>query len=320
VAKAPKRAGVGTIVVRREEEGGHGHHGGAWKVAYADFVTAMMAFFLLMWLLNATTQEQRRGIADYFSATPATVRGGSTTSNPWGGKSVFEQGTSLSDRGAVPVMTSSAPPADAEDEETDTVAVKVVHSAQGTEENQAGPDSVEQPGAPPRAPAATGAGRGESTAAELEAASRAIREAILADPALKTLAGQVKIEVTPDGLRIQIVDSDGSPMFAPGSAVPSPRLRGLMHRIVPVIGRLPGAVTLDGHTDASPAAGATDNWDLSAERANAARRLLLADRIPAARIVRVTGHADREPLLAAQPLAPANRRISLTVARSAPKA
>jgi chemotaxis protein MotB len=124
-----KRGGdKGVTIIKREEVVAGGHHGGAWKVAYADFVTAMMAFFLLMWLLNATTDKQRRGLADYFSPTTIQARGASGTGQPLGGKSVFEDGPAVSDRGTVSVMNEHAAPVDVEDDGSDTVATKVIHA------------------------------------------------------------------------------------------------------------------------------------------------------------------------------------------------
>src|SRR5271168_3966674 len=117
-----------TIIIRREEVIEAGHHGGAWKVAYADFVTAMMAFFLLMWLLNATTEAQRRGLADYFSPTIATARGTSGDGQPLGGHSPFDDGPALSDRGTLVTMNANAPPVDVDDDGSDKVVTKTVHS------------------------------------------------------------------------------------------------------------------------------------------------------------------------------------------------
>ena len=131
---AKKSDKKGITIIRKEEVIAGGHHGGAWKVAYADFVTAMMAFFLLMWLLNATTEAQRRGLADYFSPTLASARGTSGSGKPFGGHSPFEDGPAISDRGTMVTMNANAPPVDVEDDNSDTPVFRSVHS-QATDPN-----------------------------------------------------------------------------------------------------------------------------------------------------------------------------------------
>src|SRR5579859_4995695 len=129
----------GTVIIKRIKKGGHGgHHGGAWKVAYADFVTAMMAFFLLMWLLNATTEAQRRGLADYFSPMNVLSRNNSGTGQPFGGHTPYDQGTMASDRGADPVMQGKAPPPPDEDIESDQSSVGRTPSPTEGQATQAG--------------------------------------------------------------------------------------------------------------------------------------------------------------------------------------
>ena len=149
-----------------------------------------------------------------------------------------------------------------------------------------------------------------------QAAAEQIREAVRSDPALAGLANQLAIDLTPEGLRIQILDEDRSPMFATGSAVPNDRARQLLQKVAPVLVRLPEAISLSGHTDSTPfRGGERTNWELSAERANATRRLLLEAGLPEYRIRNVTGNADRDPLLPQDPLAAANRRIAIVVLR-----
>ena len=340
--RGDKQNGKGpTIVIRREEVVEGGHHGGAWKVAYADFVTAMMAFFLLMWLLNATTEEQRKGLADYFSPNNIMSRASSGTGQPFGGNSATVKGPLASDRGAVQITHGKAPvPAKSEITMSGTAAGGVTASPErsgnqmgtiqaslapvpkaardGADSKGAGTPASSGPADSVRAPtpAEIRAERARSEKAQFESAAEQIREAVRADPALAELAGQLAIDMTPEGLRIQILDEERSPMFTSGSAVPNDRARQLLQKVAPVLAKLPEAVSLSGHTDATPFRGAErSNWELSTERANATRRLLVEAGLPESRIRNVTGNADRDPLLPGDPLAAANRRIAIVVLR-----
>ena len=329
------------IIIRKEEVVEGGHHGGAWKVAYADFVTAMMAFFLLMWLLNATTQEQRAGLADYFSPNSITSRNASGFGAPFGGLTPNLDGSLASDRGAVQVTPGPTRPIMGPDdsEEDDaapskprtngpsllTVAQDGVSAAQASHVQTTAPDASPSPAArvaPPVAKdPATEAEREGRERAAFERAAEQIREAVRSDPALAGLAKQLAIDITPEGLRIQILDEDRQPMFGFGTSALNDRARSLMAKVAPVLLRLSQPVAIDGHTDAAPYRGGDrSNWDLSAERANATRRLLTDAGLPEARIRSVAGHADRDPLLPAEPLAAANRRIAVLVLRDRPAA
>ncbi|PWS38300.1 hypothetical protein DFH01_03145 [Falsiroseomonas bella] len=343
-----------TIVLKKVEEGGHGHHGGAWKVAYADFVTAMMAFFLLMWLLNATTEEQRRGIADYFA--PTNVLGRSTTGSgePFGGRTPHASEQMTQDTGAVRVERGPLPVLpDVETEDDSTVVARPVPMREGPEgedeENDprrvrtaradAPPGDVAQEAREWDAPRARRAdGTGEATdprnlsdaelraeherreRAAFEQAAEEIRRMVAGDPALAELGRQLRIEQVPEGLRIQLLDADGQPMFALGGAAPNERARQLIARVAQVAARLPNAIAITGHTDATPFRGGGDrsNWDLSAERANATRRLLAEAGLAEGRIRSVAGYAERQPLLPDQPTAAANRRVAITLLREPP--
>lgn len=374
----------GGIVIRKEEVVEGGHHGGAWKVAYADFVTAMMAFFLLMWLLNATTEEQRKGLADYFS--PLNVLGHNATGNgrPFGGHTPFDQGAMVSDRGAAKVLVGNSPPAppDAEEEDGDQQAQSRVNrrdtpnpdldpdedsAIPGRDGNSAvkgvatrGASGVQRLGMQQAGLAKSGdlqaggaasgdahggeAARGEASPGEARAreaapgnatavneaafkaemerrekaefnrAAEQIREAVRADPALADLGKQLAIDMTPQGLRVQLLDADKVPMFPSGSSALSDRARALLQKVAPVLQRLPESISIAGHTDATPYRGVDKtNWELSTERANATRRLLVESGVGDARIRTVTGNADRDPLLPADPFAAANRRIAIVV-------
>ena len=367
-----KEGGATTIVLKREEAAGHGHHGGAWKVAYADFVTAMMAFFLLMWLLNATSEEQRRGLADYFA--PANVFGKSTsgTGQPFGGKTLNSEGELASDagairveRGPVPVrldiededgeapLTQTAPEPGAPPAETVARAEQPEARDIGTDEArpelagaaaaaraaaadrrpgrsrsplppppaQHAAEAASQPGAAaadaaapaPEAPAAVRARLAEAAQrAEQHWRERALfdrvaaelRWAVREDPDLADLARQLVVEQVPEGLRIQILDADRQPMFASGKAVLIDRARLLVQKVAQVAARLPNGLSVAGHTDASPfrwGNGERGNWELSADRANAVRRVLLEGGVSEARLQSVMGHADRVPLCPPSP-------------------
>ncbi len=335
--------GKTTIVIRKEEVVEGGHHGGAWKVAYADFVTAMMAFFLLMWLLNATTEEQRRGIADYFSPHNEMARTTSGYGAIFGGRTPNSDGSLASDRGAVQVLNGKPMPnlmVDDDDAgditaETPVTRFQVDGVPRGSTADAApekpvdggkGGTKPERPGQTRDTPAAP---TDKDIAADLERLERStfdraaqqIRDTIAADPSLSDLARQLLIDVTPEGLRVQLVDAERQAMFATGSAVPNERARSVMAKITPILLKLPEQISVTGHTDATPYKGADrTNWDLSADRANATRRLLLEAGLPESRIRSVAGMADRDPLVTDDKLAAANRRIAIVVLRDKPVA
>ncbi len=327
-----------TIIIRRNEVVEGGHHGGAWKVAYADFVTAMMAFFLLMWLLNATTLEQKRGLADYFSPTShlSTVTSGSGA--PFAGKTPNADGTMISDKGAVELATTQPYPVVEDDDTGDMPAQQEPSKNPGT----APRPSASEGGARAGTSAAEGgarAGREQSEAkvqaakeavkqralraerdriekVEFERAATQIRDAVAADPGLADIAKQLQIGITQEGLRIQLLDADRTPMFNTGSAALNDRARSVLAKISPVLLRMSEPLAIAGHTDATPYKGGDKtNWDLSAERANATRRLLVDAGLPEARLRSVTGNADRDPLIVNDPLAAGNRRISIVLLR-----
>lgn len=327
------------IIIRKEEVVEGGHHGGAWKVAYADFVTAMMAFFLLMWLLNATTEEQRIGLADYFSPNNLMARNNSGSGQPFGGTTPNTVGSMASDRGAVQLMkVKPTPMLEMEEDDGATPATPVAKRDSGPGPGEAG--QAETVAAGPgeatavasvqlRLPSPTGLTasgptasreerRAEQERAAFEHAAEQIRDAVRTDPALADIARQLVIDITPEGLRIQIMDEDRRPMFPSGSAQMAERARALLAKVAPVLLRLPEQIAIDGHTDAAAYRG-TDrtNWELSAERANATRRILGELGLPDDRFSSVTGHANRQPLIKEDPLAAANRRIAIMVLRRA---
>ena len=339
------QSGGDLIVVRREEGGGHAHHGGAWKVAYADFVTAMMAFFLLMWLINATTEEQRRGIADYFNPSNVLSRSESGSGRPFGGQTPNDDASMMSTSGTIQMQPGKRPVVmDIEEDDSQTPAERVPRreGPVGKEDDENArlvlrtpPGALAGPEQPRGGPAAEPSPeqRPENVGeAELrqelakreresfEAAAEQIREAVRSDPALADLNRQLLIEQTPEGMRIQLVDADRQPMFALGGAAPNDRARSLLLRVAQVIQRLPNNISIAGHTDSTPfrGGGERSNWDLSTERANVTRRLLIDAGVADNRIRNLTGHAERDLLIPEQPTAAANRRVSITLISQAP--
>ncbi len=311
------------IIVKKIKKGGGGHHGGAWKVAYADFVTAMMAFFLLLWLLNATTEEQKRGIAEYF--TPVTAFAPESVSQSASGSDGVLGGRTLTSEGALANDTSP-------------VGVTVSLPGASQDEGELREDPVENPtdgskageGQQRAADPADASRSGDATetdqlAQELEgerfeAAETELRQAIEAVPDLADFAKNLVVDQTPEGLRIQIIDQEGRSMFASGSAEMYPHTQRLLALVTNAIDELENPVAIKGHTDATPFAADNgySNWELSTDRANSSRRALIAAGLPANRIASVVGRADQEPFIKEDPFSPRNRRISIILLRQTP--
>ncbi|WP_375284981.1 MULTISPECIES: flagellar motor protein MotB [Marinicauda] len=290
------------IIIKKVKKGGHdGHHGGAWKVAYADFVTAMMAFFLLMWLIATADPEQKRGIADYFA--PASV---SPTNSGSGG---VLAGTEFGDEGvrgpgSASVVERLAP---------ESVRNENVRQQQSTESSS---DADDQPDVSQDALANALARR---EAAEFESAEMSLRQALQDMPELAELSRHIIVDETPEGLRIQLIDEEGRSMFQPGAVEPNERAVVLLRAVAEVAERLPNRLSISGHTDASPAgANSLSNWQLSASRANAALEILNDAGIAEHRIAEVSGKASSEPLFPDDPYLAGNRRLSIILLREAP--
>jgi chemotaxis protein MotB len=268
-----------------------GHHGGAWKVAYADFVTAMMAFFLLMWLINTTSPEQKRGIADYFA--PASV-----SQAPSGAGGILS-GTALGDdgvksNGSAGVIDKLAPQAPKDTSQSG----KSVDSAS----TQALRDAL--------------AKRDE---AAFQSAAQSLRQAMQDMPELAELSKQVLIDQTPEGLRIQLVDQEGRSMFETGSAKPSDRAKILLRAVAKIAARLPNRITISGHTSANTNGTKSQaDWPLSSARADASRQIMQETGIDPDRIYQVSGKATSDPLFPDDPTLPGNRRIAIVLLREAP--
>ncbi|MGH6870853.1 MAG: flagellar motor protein MotB [Rhizomicrobium sp.] len=299
-------AADGPVIVKRVKKGDHGgHHGGAWKVAYADFVTAMMAFFLLMWLINTTTPEQKRGIADYFAAQSISQTS-SGSGGVLGGKVVGQDGVRAG--GVVSIYDKTTPSAPSDPTHSKDPAQKRGGSTDAT--GQAPASQVQSDDHLQRAVPS-------SQDRDFESAAESIRQAMQESPDIAALSRQVIVDQTPEGLRIQLVDQDGKPMFQPGSTEPMPYTKKLLETVAKVIDRLPNRVSISGHTSGSDGSGAA-NWEISAARANAARAIITGAGVQQDRIYEVAGKAGSEPLLPEDPNASANRRLSIVLMREAP--
>jgi len=280
-----------TIIIKRIKKGGHGgHHGGAWKVAYADFVTAMMAFFLLMWLINTTSPEQKRGIADYFA--PASVS--ETTSGSGGilgGAALASSGAKSSgSKDVIEALAPEAPP-----NVTDT----------GQSQNQSQNSSA--------------GSQDKADDAALTSAAQSLKQAMQDMPELTELSKQIIVDQTPEGLRVQLVDQEGRSMFKENSAEPNDRAKVLLQAVAKVVNKLPNRITIAGHTSASPSGDKpSSDWALSSARADTSRQILQAAGVDADRIYQVAGKAASDPLYPDDPLLPGNRRITIVLLREAP--
>ena len=255
-------------------------HGGAWKIAYADFVTAMMAFFLLMWLLGSTSEGDKKGLSDYFSAPlKVSMMGGSgagaSTSVITGGGSDLTQKSGQ-------LRTGNG---------QDTLSKKAMAEAVKTEV-------------------------AKQDAKKLAALSAKISALISSNPKLSEFTSQIRLDTTPDGLQIQIVDDQKRPMFDSGSAMVKPYMREILREIGAALNGVENKISLDGHTDRSPYSSADrgySNWELSSDRANASRRELVVAGMPDDKLARVVGLASSNLLDAENPFSPTNRRISIIV-------
>ncbi|MDQ1077559.1 flagellar motor protein MotB [Pseudoroseomonas cervicalis] len=278
-------------VIIKKHHGDHDdEHGGQWKIAYADFVTAMMAFFLVMWLLSSTTESQREGIAQFFTASSILdLPSGNGTLD--GGRSVLIAGDSRQDSLTQVEDGGARPESQGGETANDGAAAQAAPQQQ-----EAMRDPIERQ-------------RFDALKAEMERQMRA--------DALREFSQNIQLEMTPEGLRLQIFDRDGQPMFNPGATEPTPRLLRILEVVGSVLASVPNEVVVAGHTDGqSFQRGNYGNWELSADRANAARRVLERSGVRPARLFRVEAKAAVEPLLAEAPNDPRNRRIAVTVLRS----
>ncbi|AWH16305.1 motility protein MotB [Stenotrophomonas sp. ZAC14D2_NAIMI4_7] len=270
-----------TVIVRKVKKAGHGgHHGGSWKVAYADFVTAMMAFFLVLWLMASTSKPERAAISEYFR-NPSPLAGQSPTPAPGmagpGGAS-----TSMIKLGGATDLSRG--------------------NSNDPFQNQK--QAMQQP-----------VDQQQRDKQQLEALMKELQEAISRSQALEPFKDQLLLDLTPEGLRIQIVDKQNRPMFDLGSASLKPYTQQILHELAEYLNHVPNRISLTGHTDitAYSAARGYGNWELSADRANAARRALVDGGLEDSKITRVVGLSSSVLFDKVDPQNPINRRISIVV-------
>ncbi|MCC6598927.1 MAG: flagellar motor protein MotB [Alphaproteobacteria bacterium] len=285
------------IIIKRIKKGG-GHHGGAWKVAYADFVTAMMAFFLLLWLLNVTTEEQKKAISNYFDPThPKVSQAESGAGGVLGGLSVAPKGSMVSN--VQPITTPQ-------------VSGSALNNRKKSEQDpKISPEKAKESAKKTLEKAKEILRKNEE--ARMKKAEQALKKAIEENPELKALKDNLLIDMTPEGLRIQVIDQEGRPMFPSGSAQMFKNTETLLHKVGEIIREQPNEISIRGHTDSVPYGARADytNWELSADRANSSRRVLLEGGFPPKRIHDVVGKSDTEHLVPDDPKAARNRRISV---------
>ena len=265
------------IIIKRVKKGEHGHHGGAWKIAYADFMTAMMAFFLLMWLLGSTAKGDLQGIAAYFnSPLKVAMNGGEGSGNS--SSIIPGGGTDLSK------IHGQVKRSDADDKDVSRKSMRER--------------------------------RAEQDAQRIKALRAKIDAMITSNATLNEYKSQIRMDVTPDGLQIQIVDEQNRPMFDIGSAIVKPYMRDILREVGSALGGVENRISLAGHTDAAPYGSGEkgySNWELSTDLANASRRELVAAGMPNDKLARVVGLASSDLLLPNDPRAAQNRRITITV-------
>jgi chemotaxis protein MotB len=267
------------IVIKRVVRSS-GHHGGAWKVAYADFVTAMMALFLLMWLMGAATKEEKAAISEYFN-NPSAEMGTSPTPKPGGMEGPGGASTSPIDLGGSGNEPTVIAP---------TLAAQTQSATEQVQEKQ------------------------QQEKAAMQAVADKLEQAMRNNAALAPFRDHLLIDMTPEGLRIMIVDRANRPMFDVGSAELLPGSRNILQEIAELANQLPNRLSITGHTDARPFINPKyGNWELSADRANAARRELIADGLDPSKIAKVVGLASSQPFESKDPMAPINRRIAIIV-------
>ncbi|MBU1332322.1 MAG: flagellar motor protein MotB [Gammaproteobacteria bacterium] len=275
------------IIVKRVKKVAGGHHGGAWKIAFADFATAMMAFFLVMWLMTSATPEQKKLISGYFQ-DPV---GFSESASPY-----------VIDLGGTPTPAPDKtlnPESEPDSQALDTDSKEATDQPDQAQIDAAQAESIAE----------------EVERERLELLLQELQNKVEEDPQLQRFKDQILFEITQDGLRIQIMDAENRPMFASGSSQLQPYFEDILLALVDTIKAVPNKISISGHTDAKPFAGAGDfgNWELSANRANAARRVLIAGGYEEDQLARVVGYASSALFDRQDPLNPVNRRIDITV-------
>jgi chemotaxis protein MotB len=293
---------VAPIIIKKIIKGGHGHHGGAWKVAYADFVTAMMAFFLLMWLINATSPEQKRGLADYFTPTIGIkdsmgigFQGGKMKSSKPGksNRDTTDPGVVVGRIAQGPVNAPPAPKT-----QTNTEAGE---SSNDTETVVEKGETLDQ----------------TADIEEFKSTEEQVKQMIEKDPDIKEYQNDIIVTQTPEGMKIDLIDDRKKPMFEKDGALLTDAGKKVLDSMAVVISKTPNNISIHGHTDAASAVPNPQytNWELSADRANSARRFLVTTQLEPERVLKVIGQADKELLMPQEPTNPRNRRITILVMR-----
>jgi len=279
-----------TIIIKKVKKAGHAHHGGAWKIAYADFVTAMMAFFLLMWLISMTTQEQKVGLAEYFA--PAAL---SPASSGAGG---IMYGTALDTTGNKPSTPNEAETGTADRDDKDRPTTRPGRSS---ELDPSRPDASVQANV---------------------TAMASLRQALQTMPDIAELSHNVVIEATKDGVNVSLTDENGRSMFRDGSVAPYERTRRVLETLAPTLRQLTNRLTITGHTStARPGSGpGAEPWNLTAGRALAVREILSSAGVPNDNFASVVGRADTEPVFPDDPYIASNRRVTITLHNASPPA
>jgi len=291
------------IIIKKVKKAAHAHHGGAWKIAYADFVTAMMAFFLLLWLISMTTPEQKQGLADYF-APPNVSESTSGAGGVMGGAALDNNGAKTT--GPAPnTMEEVATPPKSDEPGTHNAALS---GNNGTEGNKYDPVR--------RSEEELQSMKDE----DFHSAATSIRQAWRAMPEITQIEDNLLVEETPEGLNIMIVDQAGRPMFPEGSKYPYEVTRKAIAAIAPVLQQLPNQIVISGHTAAG---GKYDNpnygsWELTSDRANVVRKILGEFGLSDDHVQSVIGQSTAEPFFPNDPYLAANERIKITLLRGAP--
>ncbi len=292
------------IIIKKVKKGGHApHHGGAWKIAYADFVTAMMAFFLLLWLISMTTPEQKKGLADYFAPASAseTVSGAGGVLS---GRAFDTAGakTTTSDVDRTPGVTSASP----------TEGLNTLDATTGTQRTVKEGDATRSTSSPDNI--------SSDFEGEFLAAAASIRQAWQALPNITDINQNLMLEKTPDGLNIVIMDQAGRPMFPEGSRYPTEEARQAIAALAPILERLPNPITISGHT----ASGGTYSdpnygpWELSSDRATTVRKILGEFGVAEDHFASVDGRAATDPMFPNDPYLSGNGRVEITLVDASP--
>ena len=309
--------GAPIIVIKRVKKGGHGHHGGAWKIAYADFVTAMMAFFLLMWVLGSTTAGDLAGISSYFqNPLRISMAGGQGSGDT---TRIIKSGG-----GSITLTTGQEAKADADTDERRVSNSKATEIENARRDNTSLTSSLTQggPGGSDSGQSQTQTPAQSQTQAQAQSTKEKIESDIKNDPELGKLKGQVFMDMTAEGLRIQVVDDKSRPIFASGGTTPTPSGQRLLRVIGKALSDSSSNIRIEGHTDGAKytrGGAGYSNWDLSSERANVARREMINGGLKEDRVAQVIGFADKYPINPDDLNDPLNRRISITVLKQKPQ-